>query len=179
MCLQEEFDLDVCDYLLSHLHDDLEPSTSAELSLMDEDDVERASLPHNKDRSSSSSSFHGNRISAPGTTEDATSPPPHTPSRLTVSHHDTHTTARTHARTMYNRPGKYGWMVMDVDGKAYRLNSGLFVASRYPLEAPEFVQPEGLEMRAFPRNSLAIAPLLASPRNQTTDVRGADVPGPF
>jgi hypothetical protein len=37
-------------------------------------------------------------------------------------------------------PGKYGWMVMDVDGKAYRLNSGLFVASRYPLEAPEFVR---------------------------------------
>jgi hypothetical protein len=31
-------------------------------------------------------------------------------------------------------------MVMDVDGKAYRLNSGLFVASRYPLEAPEFVR---------------------------------------
>lgn len=29
---------------------------------------------------------------------------------------------------------------MDVDGKAYRLNSGLFVASRYPLEAPEFVR---------------------------------------
>lgn len=101
VCLQEEFDLDVCDYLLSHLHDDLEPSTSAELSLMDEDDVETASLPQNKDRSSSSSSFHGNRISA---------------------------------------PGKYGWMVMDVDGKAYRLNSGLFVASRYPLEAPEFVR---------------------------------------
>jgi len=31
-------------------------------------------------------------------------------------------------------------MITDVDGKAYRLNSGLFVASRYPLEDPEFVR---------------------------------------
>jgi hypothetical protein len=74
---------------------------------MDEDDVERASLPHNKDRSSSSSSFHGNRISAPGTTEDATSPPPHTPSRLTVSHHDTHD--RTHARCTIVQASTDGW----------------------------------------------------------------------
>jgi hypothetical protein len=65
VCLQEEFDLDVCDYLHAHLHDDLDPTaTATELSLMDEADVETASLPQNKDRSSS---IGTRATSAPGT----------------------------------------------------------------------------------------------------------------
>ncbi len=36
--------------------------------------------------------------------------------------------------------GKYPWVISDCDPKAYRLNSGLFIASRYPLRDPEFVR---------------------------------------
>jgi hypothetical protein len=34
----------------------------------------------------------------------------------------------------------YPWALCDVDPKPYRLNSGLFVASRYPVIDPEFIR---------------------------------------
>jgi len=39
----------------------------------------------------------------------------------------------------YGRGAIYPWAICDVDPKPYRLNSGLFVASRYPIADPEFV----------------------------------------
>lgn len=34
----------------------------------------------------------------------------------------------------------YPWILADVDPKPYRLNSGLFIASRYPVIDPEFMR---------------------------------------
>lgn len=114
VCLQEEFDLDVCDYLLSHLRYDPRSSSSRDFSLLDGSGGAEATSPHGNKACSSSSIISPRGIFS--------------------------ILSSTGMPVLTLAAGKYGWMIMDVDGKAYRLNSGLFVASRYPLEAPEFVR---------------------------------------